>query len=61
MRNVRSDLIDLVDLGHLTTEQLARMALCYMSVGDLEDMIRANDLPSYVSGSGFRFTFEGGE
>ena len=58
VRNVRNDLFQLVDDGYLATDQLARMALLYMSVADLEDMIRSNDLASYLcQNTGFQFSF----
>jgi len=43
-RSVRADIIDLIDGGELTAFQVAHMALCFMSVADLEDMMRRNDI-----------------
>lgn len=48
MRNVRNDLLQAVDDGWLTVDQLAHMAIRYMSVDDLEDMVRVNDVASAV-------------
>ena len=46
--DVRSDLLQAVDDGWLTFGQLAEMAIRYMSVDDLEDMVRVNDVASAV-------------
>jgi len=43
-RSVRADILDLIDDGELTAFQVVHMALRYMSVTDLEDMMRANDI-----------------
>jgi|10_taG_2_1085330.scaffolds.fasta_scaffold211024_3 hypothetical protein len=43
-RSVRADILDLIDDGELTAFQVVHMALRYMSVADLEDMMRRNDI-----------------
>jgi len=50
-RSVRADIIDLMDDGLLTAHQVAHMALRYMSVADLEDMLRKNDVEARVQES----------
>ena len=59
-RSVRADIIDLIDDGLLTAQQVAHMALCYMSVTDLEGMLRANDVEVRVQESvpEYRFSFD---
>ena len=56
--SVRADILDLIDDGLLTAQQVAHMALCFMSVADLEDMMRANDVEVRVQESvpEYRFT-----
>ena len=54
-RSVRADILDLIDDGELTAFQVVHMALRYMSVADLEDMMRRNDI---VVGRGLETVLE---
>ena len=43
-RSVRADILDLIDDGELSAYGVVHMALCYMSVADIEDMMRRYDI-----------------
>ena len=49
-RRVTNRLIELMDEGMLSPEQLALMCLGYMSEDDVSEMAKANDLTDLVDG-----------
>ena len=49
MYNSKDFALELVDNGVITAEDLLVCALKYMSTDDVEDMLRANELPTTES------------
>jgi len=44
MREQTTRLLEMMDLGIISAEAVAEMALAYMSEDDVADMMRANDI-----------------
>jgi len=44
MRKQTTRLLEMMDLGIISAEAVAEMALAYMSEDDVADMMRANDI-----------------